>query len=244
MSGPHPVATDRNRFATGLFAGIASGYDRMGSVLSFGQDARWRRFLVTWTNAVPGDIVLDVAAGTQLVSRELAARKRARVVALDQSEPMLRTGRDVNRLTELDRQVIPVLGRAEALPFPDDAFGAVTVTYLLRYVDDPAGTVRELARVLRPGGSIAMLEFHRPERVLSRAGWWGYTRLGMPVVGAVASPAWARTAAFLGPSVSRFVEEHPLRSQVAWFQRAGIQHVRTRLFLFGTAVVLWGVKGR
>ena len=196
------------------------------------------------TNAPPGDRALDVAAGTQLVSRELAVRKGLRVVALDQSEEMLRAGGAVNLLAGLTDRVIPVLGGAEQLPFADETFGAVTLTYLLRYVDDPEGTVRELVRVLRPGGSIGMLEFSRPEAMLPRAGWWTYTRVAMPVVGAIASPAWARTAAFLGPNVSRFVAEHPMAEQVAWFQRAGIEHVRTRRFLFGAAAVLWGVKRR
>jgi demethylmenaquinone methyltransferase / 2-methoxy-6-polyprenyl-1,4-benzoquinol methylase len=199
---------------------------------------------VSKTNAVPGSWTLDVAAGTQLVSRELAARKNVRVVALDQSEPMLRAGREPNRLAHLDDRIQPVLGRAERLPFEDGAFDAVTFTYLLRYVEDAPETVRELARVLRPGGSIAMLEFHVPDALLARAGWTIHTRLVMPVLGTAASPAWARTAAFLGPNVSKFVGAHPLEEWVRWFQRAGIQHVRTRTFLFGSAVVLWGVKAR
>lgn len=237
-------ATERNRFAERLFAGIAAQYDRMGNVLSVGQDARWRRFLVSRTNAIPGERVLDVAAGTLLVTRELAVRKGVRVVAVDQSERMLRAGREVSRLAGLDRRVAPVLARAERLPFGDEAFGAVTLTYLLRYVDDPADTVRELTRVLAPGGSIAMLEFHVPQHAVIYAGWWAYTRLVMPVLGAIASPAWARTAAFLGPNVSRWARAHPVAEQVRWFRRAGVDHVRTKRFLFGAAVVLWGVKRR
>ena len=229
-----------NRFARRLFAGIAPQYERMGAILSLGQDARWRRFLVSKTNAVPGSTVLDVAAGTQLVSRELAARRNVRVVALDQSEPMLRAGGEPNRLAQLDDRITPVLARAERLPFEDDAFDAVTFTYLLRYVEDPAGTVRELARALRPGGSIAMLEFSVPSSPVTRAGWWAHTRLVMPGLGAVVSPAWARTAAFLGPNVSSFVAAHPLAEWVRWFQEAGVRYVRTRTFLAGTAVVLWG----
>lgn len=235
-------ASGRNRFAGRLFAGIAPQYDRIGAFLSLGQDERWRSFLISQTNAIPGGRVLDVAAGTQLVSRGLAARKGVHVAALDQSEPMLRAGREPTRLAGLDDRVTPIAGRAERLPFRDEAFDAVTLTYLLRYVDDPAATVRELVRVLAPRGSIAMLEFHVPEHVLVHAGWWVYTRLAMPLAGAIVSPAWARTATFLGPDVSRFVEEHPIAEQVGWFQRAGIEHVRTRRFLFGSAVVLWGVK--
>ena len=196
------------------------------------------------TNAVPGSWVLDVAAGTQLVSRALAARKNVRVIAVDQSEPMLRAGREPNRLAGLDDRIAPVLGQAEYLPFGDEAFDAVTLTYLLRYVDDPAATVRELARVIRPGGSIAMLEFHVPRSPLARAGWWVHTRVLMRVLGTAASPAWARTVAFLGPDISRFVARHGLEEWVSWFQHAGIRHVRTRTFLFGSAVVLWGVKIR
>jgi demethylmenaquinone methyltransferase/2-methoxy-6-polyprenyl-1,4-benzoquinol methylase len=234
---------ESSRFARRLFAGIAPQYERMGALLSLGQDARWRRFLVSKTNAVPGSTVLDVAAGTQLVSRELAVRKNVRVVALDQSEPMLRAGGEPNRLTGLDERIAPVVAQAERLPFADGSLDAVTFTYLLRYVEDPAETVGELTRVIRPGGSIAMLEFFVPSWAPARAGWWAHTRLVMPVLGAVTSPAWARTAAFLGPNISRFVSAHPLAEWVRWFQEAGVRHVRTRTFLAGTAVVLWGVKG-
>jgi demethylmenaquinone methyltransferase / 2-methoxy-6-polyprenyl-1,4-benzoquinol methylase len=238
------VRSERNRFTERLFAGIAPRYDRMGAILSFGQDARWRRFLVSRVNAPAASTVLDVAAGTQLVSRELATRRGVRVVALDQSETMLRAGAEPTRRAGLADRVAPVVGRAERLPFGDETFASVTLTYLLRYVDDPAATVAELVRVVAPGGSIAMLEFHVPGGPLVRAGWLAYTRVVLPVVGAVASPAWARTAAFLGPNVARFVADHPLAAQVEWFQRAGIEHVRTRRFLLGTAVVLWGVKRR
>jgi demethylmenaquinone methyltransferase/2-methoxy-6-polyprenyl-1,4-benzoquinol methylase len=236
------MSDGRTRFARRLFAGIAPQYERMGAILSFGQDQRWRGFLVSRSNAVPGAIVLDVAAGTQLVSRALAARKNVRVVALDQSEAMVRAGSEPNRLAGLEDRILPVLGQAERLPFEDEAFDAVSFTYLLRYVDDPGATVRELARVVRDGGSIAMLEFHVPNAQLARAGWWIHTRVVMRVLGTVASPAWAHTAAFLGPDISRFVSRHPLEEWVRWFQGAGIRHVRTRSFLFGSAVVLWGVK--
>jgi demethylmenaquinone methyltransferase/2-methoxy-6-polyprenyl-1,4-benzoquinol methylase len=235
------MARDRN-FARRLFAGIALDYERMGALLSIGQDGRWRRFLVSRTNAVPGSRVLDVAAGTQLVSRALAARKNVRVVALDQSEAMLRAGREPNRLAGFEDRIAPVLGQAERLPFRDGSIDAVSFTYLLRYVEDPAATVRELTRVIATGGSIAMLEFHVPQSPVARAGWWIYTRLVMRIL--AASPAWARTVAFLGPDISRFVGSHPLEEWVSWFQRAGIQHVRTRTFLLGSAVVLWGVKDR
>ena len=236
------MAGDRSHFARRLFAGIAPDYERMGALLSIGQDGRWRRFLVARTNAPPGSRVLDVAAGTQLVSRALAERRNVRIVALDQSEAMLRAGRERNRAAGFEDRIAPVLGQAERLPFDEGAFDAVSFTYLLRYVEDQAATVQELTRVIATGGSIAMLEFHVPRSPVARAGWWIYTRVLMRVLGTAASPAWARTVAFLGPDISRFVGSHPLEEWVGWFQRAGIRHVRTRTFLFGSAVVLWGVK--
>lgn len=233
---------DRARFARSLFAGIAPQYERMASVLSFGQDARVRGFMVSSVGAIPGSLVLDVASGTGLVSRELAAKKNVRVVSLDQSPQMLRAGVAVNREAGLAGRIFPVLGSAVALPFLDATFDAVTFTYLLRYVDDPAATLAELARVLRPGGMLASLEFFRPDRMFLHAGWWAYTRGAMPWIGAAVSPAWASTARFLGPNISAFYQQHPLPTQIRWWQDAGLRHVRSRPFVGGTWIVIRGVK--
>jgi demethylmenaquinone methyltransferase/2-methoxy-6-polyprenyl-1,4-benzoquinol methylase len=240
---PDPHAPSDRTAAPRIFGSIAPQYSWMGAAMSFGQDGRWRRFMVSKLGAVPGSMVLDVAAGTGLVSRELAARGRVRVVALDVSEQMLGAGLPANQLAGLGAQITPVLGRAEALPFDDGTFDALTFTYLLRYVDDPPAAMRELARVIRPGGAIASLEFFEPEQPLARAGWFGYTRAVLPVIGSLAGQAWRRTGAFLGPSISRFVARAPLPEQVRWWQEAGITHVRSRTFLFGSAVVIWGIKG-
>lgn len=234
--------SERTRHARSLFAGIAPQYERMSSVLSLGQEERVRHFMVSTVNAIPGSFVLDVASGTGLVARQLAARKNVRVVALDQSPEMLLAGRAVDREAHLGDRIFPTLGQAEHLPFPDGAFDSVTFTYLLRYVDDPAATLRELARVLRRGGSLASLEFHRPDPAWLRAGWWAYTRAVLPVVGTAVSPAWAGTARFLGPSISRFYEEHPLPKQIRWWQDAGIRDVRSRQFVGGAWIVIRGVK--
>ncbi len=220
-----------------MFEAIAPQYERMGPLLSLGQDPRWRRFLVSRVNVPPGSLVLDVASGTGLVARELAAR-RYRVVQLDPNLAMLRAG----------AQPEPgwrraVLGRAEALPFPDETFDALTFTYLLRYVDDPESTMRELARVVRPGGLVASLEFYVPEAAWARAGWQLHTRLVVPAVGGLASPAWRKTGKFLGPSIGEFWNRAPLAEQVRWWQAAGFRHVRSRTLFFGSAIVVWAVRG-
>jgi demethylmenaquinone methyltransferase/2-methoxy-6-polyprenyl-1,4-benzoquinol methylase len=223
----------RTRNARRLFAGIAPEYERMGSLLSFGQDPRWRRFLVARVDAAPGSTVLDVASGTGLVARALHARSY-RVIALDPSDAMLRAGQAAGPR---------VLGRAEELPLADRIVDGLTFTYLLRYVDDPAATMRELARVVRDGGTIASLEFHVPDAAWAQTAWRVYTRDVMPVIGRAASPAWAATGRFLGPSIESFWRAHPLAEQLAWWRDAGIRDVRSSTMSNGAAIVIWGIRG-
>jgi demethylmenaquinone methyltransferase / 2-methoxy-6-polyprenyl-1,4-benzoquinol methylase len=232
---------ERTRHARALFAGIAPEYDRMGTVLSFGRDPAWRRFLVSRVNAIPGSWVLDVATGTGLVARELAMRN-LRVVGVDQSPAMLGRGVAAAGRDGLADRVRFALAQGQALPFADETFDALTFTYLLRYVDDPAATVRELARVLRPGGVMASLEFHVPQDPWVHAGWMGYTRGVLPVLGGAVSDAWYRTGRFLGPSISEFYRRYPLPAQVRMWQDAGIRRVRTKMLTMGSAIVTWGIK--
>jgi demethylmenaquinone methyltransferase/2-methoxy-6-polyprenyl-1,4-benzoquinol methylase len=232
---------ERTAHARGLFAGIASDYGRMGAALSFGQDPRWRRFLVSKVHAIPGSWVLDVATGTGLVARELA-RANVRVLGLDQSPAMVGRGLREVRDRGLQDRVRFTLGQAQALPFADETFDAATFTYLLRYVDDPAATVAELVRTLRPGGVMASLEFHVPPQPWARAGWHAYTRGVMPAVGWTVSPAWYRTGRFLHRSIADFARRYPLPVQVRWWQEAGMRRVKTKLMSNGAAVVTWAVK--
>lgn len=233
--------TERTAHANALFAGIAAQYGWMGAVWSFGQDIRWRRFLVSRLDGRRPARVLDVASGTGLVARELA-RHDHRVTQLDPSEPMLRAGATARRGRRLHGEPAAVVGRAEVLPFADGAFDALTVTYLLRYVDDPAATVRELLRVVRPGGVVASLEFHVPPTRWARWAWRLYTRRIMPVVGGLVSPAWAATGRFLGPSIEGYYRDHPMPAQLEWWLAAGLEGVHVRTMSNGAGVVLWGTR--
>jgi ubiquinone/menaquinone biosynthesis methyltransferase len=210
-----------------LFAPLGPTYERAGALLSLGLERGWRRRLIERAAPRTGDLYLDVATGTGLVARELRARSDCRVVGLDLTPGMLAAA---------DRSdgIRFVQGRAEQLPFGDARFDGLTVTYLLRYVEDPAATMRELARVVRPGGRIAMLEFARPTSLLLRSGWWLYTRIALPILGALVSRDWRDVGAFLGGSIDRFYDGHDMDR--LW-RDAGLDHVRMEELGMGAAVV-------
>jgi demethylmenaquinone methyltransferase/2-methoxy-6-polyprenyl-1,4-benzoquinol methylase len=180
-----------------------------------------------------GATVLDVATGTGLVAQRLLGRGFA-VTGLDQSPDMLAEAR-----RRLGDRVTLVEASADALPFPDASFDHLTFTYLLRYVDDPAATLRELARVVRPGGTIASLEFCVPYGVW-RPLWDLYVGLGLPAAGRVISPGWHEVGRFLGPSIRGFYERWPLERQLEDWRRAEVPDVRARRMSLGGGVVIWG----
>jgi demethylmenaquinone methyltransferase / 2-methoxy-6-polyprenyl-1,4-benzoquinol methylase len=231
----------RTRHARELFAPLGPTYDRYARALSFGQDPRWRRFLVS---RVPADAlrVLDVATGTAAVAIELAGAAPTRsVIGIDQSLEMLAAGRARVARAGLGGRIELCEGRAEELPFADGNFDALTFTYLLRYVDDPSATLRELARVLRPGGALAMLEFGVPRGVW-RPLWELYVRMGLPAAGALVSPAWRDVGRFLGPSIRDFWRRYPPGTLLELWQAAGISDVRARRLSLGGGVVVWGTR--
>jgi demethylmenaquinone methyltransferase / 2-methoxy-6-polyprenyl-1,4-benzoquinol methylase len=219
-----------------LFAPLGPTYDRYAALLSFGQDPRWRRFLVSRIDVGQRATVLDVATGTGAVARELLAQKRCTVVGLDQSPEMLAEAR-----RRLPASVKLVEGRAEQLPFPDAAFDALTFTYLLRYVEDPASTLTELARVVRPGGTIAGLEFALPHGAW-RPLWELYVRVGLPLAGRTISSGWAEVGDFLGQSIRGFYARYPEPRLLELWDDAGIRNVRARRLSLGGGIVTWGTR--
>lgn len=230
----------RKRHALELFSGLPRQYDRMGAILSFGQDPRWRRAMVRAVDARPGQRVLDVATGTGMVAFALAQRG-CEVVGLDQSEAMLGAARArLAHSPQLADRVRFVRGEAERLPFADGEFDALTFTYLLRYVDDRAATMRELARVVKPGGRIGMVEFGVPARPGLRALWRVHTRVGLPVMGRLVSSAWFEVGRFLGPSIEELYTGEPDLTNL--WSSSGIRDATERRMSFGAGLVMWGVR--
>lgn len=228
-----------NPTARRVFAGLPDRYDRLAELLSFGQNKRWRAVLVEAVGAGSPQRILDVATGTAGVALALRDRTGARVVGVDLDEGMARRGRDNVRRHGAN---IPIaLARGEQLPFGDASVDALSFCYLLRYVDDPAAALVELARVVRPGGVVASLDFSVPGDPFWRAMWRLYTRAVLPVAGALTGgAAWYRVGRFLGPSISDHERRFPVPWTVAAWEAAGITGVTVRRMSLGGGLVMWG----
>ena len=238
-----PAVARDGRFARRLFTGLPERYDRLAEWLSFGQNGRWRRTMVDHIVPARPGLVLDVATGTAGVALQLAGRSGARVVGVDLTEAMIRVGKSNVARAGAAPHVQMVVGRGEQLPFADATFDALTFTYLLRYVEDPAATLRELARVVRPGGVLANLEFLVPSSSFWRFWWWGYTRLVLPVAAALTGGReWFGVGRFLGPNISAHYRRYPLSWTVEAWRAAGMTDVGVKTMSLGGGLVMWGSK--
>jgi demethylmenaquinone methyltransferase / 2-methoxy-6-polyprenyl-1,4-benzoquinol methylase len=216
-----------------LFAPLGPTYDRVGAALSLGQDPRWRRFLVS--RLPRGGHVLDVATGTGLVAGELL-RQGFKVTGLDLSPEMLAVAH-----RRFGNQVELINASAEALPLDAESFDHLTAAYPLRYVADPAATLAEFARVVRPGGLVASLEMGVPQGP-ARPLWDLYVQAVLPLAGRLLRNGWREVGDFLGGSIRDFWERHPLQRQLEWWHAAGLRGVEVRRLSLGGAVVIWGRK--
>ena len=188
--------------------------------------------------------MLDVATGTGLVAAPLVEPlglpgRRARSERADAERARAKLARD----PAWPRGSTFVEGEAEALPFADGEFDHLTFTYLLRYVDDPAATLRELARVVRPGGRIASLEFCVPARLWFWP-WRLYTRVGLPALGRLVSRSWFEAGRFLGPSIEGFYRNYPLGRQLELWRGGRDRAGQARRMSLGGGVVIWGTRWR
>jgi demethylmenaquinone methyltransferase/2-methoxy-6-polyprenyl-1,4-benzoquinol methylase len=178
-----------------MFDGIAPTYDTLNRVLSLGIDRSWRRRAIAALGDVRGRPVLDVCAGT-LDLASLAAEAGARVIATDFSHQMLVNGRD--------KVHVPVVrADALALPFGDGGFAGVICGFGLRNLDDTRAGLREMRRLIVPGGKLVVLDFFRPRRTVTRAVQALYNQQILPLVGGAISGDRAAYR-YLADSIERF----------------------------------------
>ena len=229
---PRPTRDKDAALVQAMFDRVAPRYDVANTVFSLGQDAHWRRVAAKAAEVGPGDLAVDVAAGTGLVARELRAAG-AVVVALDFSWNMVATGAAADRTSFGGPQLLWVNGDATALPLADASVDALTISFGLRNLPDTDAGLREFARVLRPGGRLVVCEFSTPTSPAFRSVYQRY------LVGAIPSLAKAVTS---DPSAYRYLAESILawpdqRELAAIISGAGFSRVRWKNLTGGIVAV-------
>lgn len=235
--GESHILADKSR-TPGMFDSIAHRYDFLNHALSLNVDRRWRRQLIDACNVKAGDHVLDVATGTGDVAIEFARRTgAARIVGLDPSAGMLEVARaKVARDTRAARLEI-IDGNALALPFPDASFDVVTIAFGLRNLPDYAQGVREMARVLKPGGRLAVLEFLPPAGA-TRLIFRSYVATVLPLFGRAISGS-REAYRYLASSIGEFIDAESVRRLM---RDAGLRQATTKRLTAGIAGLHSAVK--
>ena len=223
-----------------IFRTIAPRYDLVNTIVSFGRLHSWRRFMVEKAAPSPGQRVLDVCCGTGMITKDLAAKVKpdGKVIGLDLSPEMLAVAE--RNLAELIQKnlVQLVQGNAMALPFPDGSFDCVTIGYGLRNVSDRRQTLRELFRVLKPGGKVVSLELAKPSLPLFNKLYHLYMATFPPLIGSLLT---GNKEAYLYLHCS--VMSYPHQREITrLFHEIGFRDVNCSELSWGLAAVHVGLK--
>ena len=191
------------RYVRGLFSNVPLEYDILLSLLSFGQDRRWRAFVVNQARPLSHERILDVATGTGLLAADFAriVSRDGSVVGVDLTLSMLKTARWRLQSKGLGDRVDWVLARAESLPFRDNCFASTSISLALRNVSSAQLTFREMSRATGPGGIVISLDFARPPNRVFQVFYYDYLLGLFPFFGRMVSEAWGRTLSYLGRSI-------------------------------------------
>ena len=233
-----PLPSEAPDLPRRVFLPIARDYDTPALVLSLFRYRSWHRFLLSRLNLSPGARVLDMATGTGAIALDLHQRG-VNVVACDVTGAMLRRAQE--RASRADARLSLAECTAEAPPFKDGSFDAITFAYLLRYVQDVPGTLKSLGCLLKRGGTMASLDFAVPHGIWYPL-WRFYTAAVLPAGGRLFSRDWQRVGAFLGQNIRDFNDRWPEDRLLSAWRDAGFTDVRSRRLTVGGAVIIWGTR--
>lgn len=231
--------SEKGRGIRDMFDTIAPRYDFLNRLLSLGIDRRWRRFAVGQLQIPEGGKVLDVATGTGDVALEIASRtpESVRIVGEDFTQGMLAVGKKKIEASAFRKRIFLVNAPCEAMPHPDRTFDGVTIAFGIRNVVDRLAGLREMRRVLKPGGRAVILEFSNPRSRLFKALYYFYFRRVLPFLGGLFSQRSAYQ--YLPDSVLEFPDQEAFKSLM---QKAGFSELRSFDLTFGIATVYVGVR--
>ena len=221
-----------------MFDGISPHYDFLNHLLSFGIDRRWRRKTSQMVSGHHPSTILDVATGTaDLAIRMALENPQAQVIGVDFSEKMLEQGRVKIERKKLGGRICLMTGNALGMPFSDNAFDAVTVAFGVRNFDNREAGLREMVRVCRKGGLVAVLEFSHPSSLWMARPYRWYSRTILPWLGhKVSKHPTAYT--YLPSSVEAFPES---KAFIGMLHDAGLCQVTARRFSGGIATLYFGI---
>lgn len=224
-----------------MFTSAARRYDLLNSVLSFGLHHYWKRYAVNLLPLKEGESALDLCAGTADISVLMANKVRSsgRVVALDLNHEMLLFGDKKVRRMKLDNIISCVRGNAEEVPYPDNTFDYATVAFGIRNVTDISRCLREMQRVIKPGGHVLCLEFSRPTTAVMRAIYDIYSFYLMPYIGTWISGDTTNVYRYLPESIRRFPPQEEFKRMM---EEAGLRNAHYTNLTGGIVAVHQGEK--
>jgi demethylmenaquinone methyltransferase/2-methoxy-6-polyprenyl-1,4-benzoquinol methylase len=214
-----------------MFSDVAPRYDLMNDLSSLGQDRRWRHHVVDALAPQEGELILDLAAGTGASGAPIT-RTGAKVIAVDLTEAMVRVGKGRH-----PNQVF-VVGDGSHLPFSEGCFDAATMSFGLRNVSNPEMVLREISRVVRPGGTLVICEFSHPVSWVTRVTYQGWLKFALPLMSKVASSR-ASAYDYLGDSI---LDWHDQRGLAVIMEKAGWTGIQWRNLSGGIVALHRGVR--
>lgn len=231
--------TAKEQFVHQVFESIAPQYDRMNTILSFRRHKAWRRFAMKKMRVQPGDEAIDVCCGTADWAISFAhASGDGRVVGLDFSEQMLVYGEQKVTAAGLSEQVTLVQGNAMQLPYADNSFDYATIGFALRNVPDVKQVLKEMTRVVKPGGKVVSLELSKPTWPPFRTVYYFYFQKILPFLGKLFANRYEQYR-WLPESLVQFPDYNELAHI---FRECGLPRVETYPLTLGIAALHIGVK--
>lgn len=221
-----------------MFDDIAGKYDFLNRFLSMGIDVSWRRKTINSLKEVNPRRILDVATGTADLAIEALRLKPERITGVDLSAQMLEKGREKLKSKGLEDKISLVKGDSEKLPFSDRSFDAVTVAFGVRNFENLLPGIREMHRVLRPGGKLAVLEFSKPRSFPVKQVYNFYFSYILPLLGRMVSKS-SNAYTYLPESVKHFPEGEAFS---AYLQKAGFTSIIVKPLTFGICTLYTGIK--
>ncbi len=221
-----------------MFDTISGGYDGMNRVISFGIDVKWRKKVLKLVSDTKPETILDIATGTGDLAILMAQSGAKKIVGVDISKGMLEVGRKKVSDKNLDNRITLEFGDSEALPFPDNSFDAITVSFGIRNFESLEQGLSQILRVLKPGGIFVILETSVPEKTPFRQGYHLYTKRILPLLGRLFSRDDSAYA-YLSESASVFPYGEKLNNIL---RKIGFIDVVSRPQTFGVATIYTATK--